>query len=88
MATEQEQSQARRLLQGLDTSVATLKLVNDHGDLCRDGLRAVTHLHLISQQLLAAIEEDKGVDTVADELHRSFNSITHEKATRRTADPT
>ena len=75
MATAQEVSEGRKTLQSLETAIGTLGLINEHGDLCRDGLRAVNHMKSIAFQLLKAIEADEGVDVVADELHKAHTSI-------------
>lgn len=87
MVTEIEIEAGRTNLLRFDQSLTTLGLINEHGDLCKDGYRAVSHLNTLIRQMIGAIEDDEGIADVADQLHDATNRIQHEKATRNTANP-
>lgn len=79
--------QGRKNLAHFDSALSTLGRINERGDLCKDGFRAVSHLNTLLGQIVEAIEDDEGIADVADELHEATNRIQHEKATRGTANP-
>jgi hypothetical protein len=71
MANKQEQIAGQHALAGLHATINTLELINEHGDLCRDGLRAVNFISHLTNKLVLAIEADEGVDELADALERT-----------------
>ncbi len=87
MPEENDIANGRIGLSNLSSTISVIDLINENGDLCKDGLRAVNFMNHLGNQLIDAIEADEGVKGVADELHKTTNQIKHEKETRRTADP-
>ena len=79
--------QGRKNLARFDSALSTLGRINEQGDLCKDGFRAVSHLNTLLGQIVEAIEDDEGIADVADELHETTNRIQHEKNQRSTANP-
>jgi hypothetical protein len=77
MVTQAEIKAGRKNLAAFDSALGTLGLINEHGDLCRDGFRAVSHLNTLVGQIIKAIEDDEGIADVADELHAATNRISH-----------
>ncbi len=87
MVTALEIDQGRSNLARFDTALSRLGRINEQGDLCKDGFRAVSHLNTLLVQIVEAIQEDEGIADVADELHEATNRIQHEKATRGNPSP-
>jgi hypothetical protein len=82
-ASIEEISASRNALNEFDTYRGALGLINENGDLCRDGQRAVSHLVTLTLWLVKEIEADADVDLIADELHEATNRIQHEKESTR-----
>lgn len=72
MVTFDEQRAGNKALRNLEAKVNTLMVINDHGDLCRDGLRAVNFIRELTDDLIVAIEQDEGVEAIADALYRAI----------------
>ena len=75
MVTKEEIQQGRENIARVDNSLHTLGLINENGDLCKDGYRAVSHVHTLIVQIIKAIENDEGIEAIADELHKATNRI-------------
>ena len=85
--TELDIYQGRKNLARFDSALSTLGRINEQGDLCKDGFRAVSHLNTLIGEIVSAIHADEGIADVADELHEATNRIQHEKAARTAANP-
>ncbi len=77
--------QGRKNLARFDSALSSLGKINEQGDLCKDGYRAVSHLNTLIGHIVSAIHADEGIADVADELHEATNRIQHEKDQRSTA---
>jgi len=87
MVTKTDIDAGRTNLAQFDSTLSTLGRINEKGDLCKDGYRAVSHLNTLVSQIVEAIKDDEGIADVADELHEATNRIQHEKATRGNPSP-
>lgn len=62
-------------LRHLETMAATLEAINQNGDLCRDGQRAVNGIVDLTNELIQRIEKDEGVDQIADNIQKAVNTL-------------
>lgn len=76
--TIKEIEQGRKVIAGLQTSLNTLELITEHGDLCKDGMRGVNHLTALANRLIITIEADGDVKGVADHLHKAVIALNDE----------
>ena len=68
-------STSAKVVKDLETAALTLDIINENGDLCRDGIRATNFLQLIANHLIAEIEKEGDIGEIADNLHKSYVQI-------------
>ena len=68
-------SKAQEVIGNLERAALTLDIVNENGDLCKDGLRSVNFLQLLANHLIAEIEMEGDIKKIADTLHEAYVSL-------------
>lgn len=75
MTDENDIANGRIGLNHLDSTLNVIEMINENGDLCKDGLRAVNFINQLATQVIDAIEADEGIEGVADIIHEATNQI-------------
>lgn len=66
---------AKEICKDLESAANTLWVIDDHGDLCRDGVRSTNFLKLIAFHLIGEIEAKGEIGEIADALHKTYVEI-------------
>lgn len=75
LTERQVQAKMRNRLLDLEAYAGTLQLINKHGELCRDGQRAVNGLADLAEELITRIETDTDVKGIADHIQTAYNTL-------------
>jgi hypothetical protein len=75
LTEKQVQAKMRGRLGDLEAFAGTLQVINDHGELCRDGQRAVNGLADLAEELIERIEQDTDVKGIADHIQTAYNTL-------------
>lgn len=67
--------QAQKVINNLEIAANTLHVINENGDLCRDGIRTVNFLQLLADHLISEIEKEGDIGLIADNLHETYVQI-------------
>lgn len=66
MTDKQIRGGSRRLIREMQEIADALHVINDHGDLCKDGARTVSNIVLLMRHLVETIEKNGEVKPIAD----------------------
>lgn len=64
--------QALDVIERLEIAASTLHIINENGDLCRDGIRTVNFMQLLADHLISEIEKEGDIGKIADTLHSTY----------------
>lgn len=63
------------VISNLETAALTLDIINENGELCKDGVRSVNFLQLLANHLISEIEKEGDIQHIADTLHNAYVEV-------------